>query len=266
MRYVALSSLFALFVSACCTTRAPPPQPVMVAPARVVAYYGNEHAIPDAFGGGWCYLDGQHEHDYYPDQPANYVVSGGFYYWNAPVGFTYYSGHPLPGGGWCYINGPHSHGYYPPQSEGWVYRPGSGYVYAGPYRADSPPPAEYWAHPATPVAPPPGAGAAPIHPVASAAPGNYHPVSSHSSQGIAPASAGGHPSVAPAGEHERAAGEPERVGSSTPGVTAEHPDHVAGNPSVRAQPAATPAAAPPPAAPPPGKKAVAPTPSKKKKT
>src|SRR3990172_12112801 len=47
---------------------APPPYepaPVLTPrPARGLYYYG-EHAPP---GGGWCYLEGPHEHDFYPER------------------------------------------------------------------------------------------------------------------------------------------------------------------------------------------------------
>ena len=44
-------------------------QPVVAASAAAsdVYYYGN-HFIPDAAGGGWCYVDGPHTHDYVPDR------------------------------------------------------------------------------------------------------------------------------------------------------------------------------------------------------
>jgi hypothetical protein len=109
-----------------------------------VLYYG-EHGLP---GGGWCYLEGPHEHGFYPEQPDRYVYDGGYYYWQAPVAITYYAGHPLPGGGWCYLGGPHVHEYVPPRDASWVYAPGRGYVYRGPYHAARPPPASYWVRPA----------------------------------------------------------------------------------------------------------------------
>ena len=65
--------------------QAPPPvyqpPPVVYQPPRQpdLWYYG-EHFIPDAVGGGWCYLDGPHTHDYYPDNDDHYLVEGGYYY------------------------------------------------------------------------------------------------------------------------------------------------------------------------------------------
>ncbi len=90
----------------------PPPQPVAVAvapapapaPAPVAAplqvWYAGPHFVPDAYGGGWCYEEGAHFHDYYPDRPDVYVVENGYYAYRGPWEFLYVDGHPLPGGGW----------------------------------------------------------------------------------------------------------------------------------------------------------------------
>src|SRR5689334_17627618 len=55
----------------------PAPPPVVVEappPVRAQVWYFGEHFVPDRFGGGWCYEDAAHVHDYYPDQPNVYVV------------------------------------------------------------------------------------------------------------------------------------------------------------------------------------------------
>src|SRR5689334_24831549 len=105
----------------------PPAPPVVVAPTPVprVHYFG-EHTLP---GGDWCYVDGPHEHDFYPQVGESYVYDGTYYYWRAPVVITYYAGHPVPGGGWCTLAGPHRHEYVPPRDTYWVHVAGRGYVY-----------------------------------------------------------------------------------------------------------------------------------------
>ena len=91
---------------------APPPAPVVVAPPPVPplqVWYHDEHFIPDRLGGGWCYEDGPHVHEYYPDRVDAYDVQGGYYYYNGPYEFLYVDGHPVPGGAWCYARGRHAH-------------------------------------------------------------------------------------------------------------------------------------------------------------
>ena len=121
----------------------PPPQPVpepMPPPAPMVrVFYGGQHMIPAAAGGGWCYISVPHEHDYWPDNLDWYAFNDGYYFWRGPYQFSYYSGHPLPGGGWCFISGYHHHNYFPPQDEHWHWR-GNHYVYVGPYSRTRPAP------------------------------------------------------------------------------------------------------------------------------
>ena len=143
---VAVLSLSGCVVTAGTVVPVPPP----VAPGPVEVWYGGQHAVPPALGGGWCWVDGPHVHDYFPDPICSYAFADGFYYWRGPVLFTYYGGHPLPGGGWCYIAGPHVHNYYPPRDTYWVFTPGRGYLYRGPYSAARPAPAHYWVRPAPP--------------------------------------------------------------------------------------------------------------------
>src|SRR6266498_4101925 len=151
MKKLALLPLFALLLSGCVVHAVarpyppPPVEPPPEAPLRVF-YYG-EHRLP---GGGWCYAEGAHEHEFYPEHPEYFAFENGYYFWRGggPVAITYYEGHPLPGGGWCYIAGPHVHDYFPPRDTFWVFTPGRGYYYRGPYSAARPAPAHYWVRPA----------------------------------------------------------------------------------------------------------------------
>ena len=77
MKRLALTLAVAL-LGAGCVVHTPPasvqyseyssPPPVAVAPPppapTVQVYYYGEHFIPDAYGGGWCYEDGPHVHEY----------------------------------------------------------------------------------------------------------------------------------------------------------------------------------------------------------
>ena len=127
---------------------APPPAPAYAPPPPLQISYWDQHFIPEAYGGGWCYLSGPHTHEYGPDQADYYVLDNGYYYYRGPFEFTYDSGHPLPGGGWCPYSGPHRHDYYPPQSADWRWRAGSGWYYQGHYNPSRPPPPAYWPRPA----------------------------------------------------------------------------------------------------------------------
>ena len=132
-------------------TDAPPPGlPGRRHRAPVEAWYGGEHFVPDAYGGGWCYESRPHRHDFYPDRPDAYVLDGGYYYYRGPLVFTYYEGHPVPGGGWCYARGPHRHEFLPPSGSDFSWRRDRGYVYQGAWRPQRPPPASYWPRGAAP--------------------------------------------------------------------------------------------------------------------
>src|SRR4051812_35685398 len=48
---------------------APAPEPLV---ENAVAYYG-AHPIPDAYGGGWCLVDGAHLHPFGPEWYEQYV-------------------------------------------------------------------------------------------------------------------------------------------------------------------------------------------------
>jgi hypothetical protein len=86
----------------------PVAQPVVVSqpPPRAEVYYYGQHFIPDEYGGGWCYVDGPHSHEYYPDRSDWYEQDGGYFYYRGPFEFGYYTGHPLPGGGRLGRKGP----------------------------------------------------------------------------------------------------------------------------------------------------------------
>ena len=149
-----LLTLIVLSLSGCIITMATPvadPPP----PAVVEVWFGGEHAVPAPMGGGWCWVDGPHVHDYFPDPIDAYAFSDGFYYWRAPLVFTYYGGHPMPGGGWCPIGAPHRHDYFPPYGAGFTWR-GSGWAYGGAWGPSRPPPPGWWTW-APPRPPPPAA-------------------------------------------------------------------------------------------------------------
>jgi hypothetical protein len=119
---------------------APPPAP---APAAVFWYHG-QHFVPDELGGGWCYADGPHRHDYAPDRVDAYELNEGYYYYRGPYVFSYHGGHPVPGRGWCYVRGPHTHEYFPPDGADFAWNRGRGWTYRGAWRPNRPPPASYW--------------------------------------------------------------------------------------------------------------------------
>ena len=133
MRRLALP-LFLLALSGCVVSAGmvvPDAPPMPPPPAPVVeVWYGGQHQIPAAVGGGWCWYDGPHVHDYFPDRPDWYAFDDGFLYWRGPVTFTYFGGHPLPGGGWCFVDVPHRHDYFPPYGAGFTWR-GGGWTYGG---------------------------------------------------------------------------------------------------------------------------------------
>ncbi len=155
MRRLALT-LTLLALSGCVVTTstvvpdAPPPPPQVVE-----VWYGGQHGVPASVGGGWCYYDGPHVHDYFPEPLDWYAFADGFYFWRGPVTYTYVGGHPMPGGGWCFIDVPHRHDYVPPYGGGFTWR-GSGWIYGGPYSSARPPPPTWWNY-APPRPPPPGA-------------------------------------------------------------------------------------------------------------
>ncbi|HSN91077.1 MAG TPA: hypothetical protein VLS93_07595, partial [Anaeromyxobacteraceae bacterium] len=130
---------------------APAPQPYYQPPPRLEVWYHDGHFVPEQLGGGWCYLDGPHVHDYYPDRPDWYVLDYGYYWYTGPYHFSYWDGHPIPGGGWCYMHRFHRHDYAPPRGSDFVWRPSErAYLYSGPFRPNRLPPRNYWVAPAPP--------------------------------------------------------------------------------------------------------------------
>jgi hypothetical protein len=148
MKRLALVASLALFAG--CFVRATPYSSYQSGPSggerSEVYYYGN-HFIPDSAGGGWCYIDGPHQHDYFPERDDYYDYDQGYYWYRGPFLFAFFGGHPFPGGSWCFVNGPHQHDYHPPAGSDWRWNR-TGYVYQGSFRPERPPPASYWARPA----------------------------------------------------------------------------------------------------------------------
>ena len=163
MRRIPLTMLL-LSISGCVVTAGtvmpdpPPPAPV------VEVWYGGQHAVPPGSAGGWCWYDGPHAHDYFPDRPDWFVYGDGFLYWRGPVVFTYYGGHPMPGGGWCFVDVAHRHDYRPPYGAGFTWR-GGGWAYGGSWGPSRPPPRGWWirfAAPSTPACRRPPARPGPV--------------------------------------------------------------------------------------------------------
>jgi hypothetical protein len=119
--------------------------------AKVVEYV-SQHPVPHKFGGGFCYIEVPHVHNYGPADPRMYRENNGQYYFvgdPAPFDYdgpryTYYGGHPIPEAeirfghpAYCYIQGPHYHWYQPPPQAQFQLS-GGAYWYVGDY-----PPAYY---------------------------------------------------------------------------------------------------------------------------
>ena len=94
--------------------------------------YVGGHVIPDANGGGWCFVSAQHNHGYAPDYPSYYGNDSGYYAYRGPVSFYFYGYHPVPtghGSGWCNLHGRHVHRYHPGRRGGWQYHRGRRYYW-----------------------------------------------------------------------------------------------------------------------------------------
>jgi hypothetical protein len=118
MKKVLLLSAFMLILfSACIYYTGYPPSYVQY------VYYG-AHPIPSYLGGGMCYINGRHIHEYPPENEyAFYYYENTYFYIGTSI--TYYGPHPIPpqfGGGICMIHGYHTHNYYP-SGGGYVYYP-----------------------------------------------------------------------------------------------------------------------------------------------
>lgn len=98
------------------------------AQAKTVGYL-SQHPVPHKYGGGFCYIDVAHVHNYPPEDPRMFrELSGQFYFVGDPAPFeydgpryAYYGAHPVAAAEaqfghpvYCYIKGPHYHGYQPP--------------------------------------------------------------------------------------------------------------------------------------------------------
>ena len=117
---------------------------VTVAQARTVEYL-SQHPVPHKFGGGFCYIEIPHVHNYPPDDPRMYRENNGqFYFVGDPAPFnydgprySYYGAHPVVDAEvqlghpiYCYIKGPHYHWYQPP-SQAQFQLSGGAYWYVG---------------------------------------------------------------------------------------------------------------------------------------
>jgi hypothetical protein len=121
------------------------------AQARIVEYV-SQHPVPHKFGGGFCYIDVPHVHNYPPDDPRMYRENNGqFYFMGDPAPFNYegpryayYGAHPVAEAqirlghpAYCYIKGPHYH-WYQPAAQAQFQMSGGAYWYVGSF-----PPAYY---------------------------------------------------------------------------------------------------------------------------
>jgi len=118
MKRIFLLSVFVLILfSGCIYYTSYPPQSVQY------VYYGN-HPIPSYLGGGMCYIQGRHIHDYAPENAYSFYYYENTYFY-VGTSISYYGPHPIPyqfGGGICMIHGYHTHNYYP-AGNGYVYYP-----------------------------------------------------------------------------------------------------------------------------------------------
>jgi hypothetical protein len=117
-----------------------------VAQATVVRYM-SQHPLPRKMGGGFCYIDVSHVHDFGPSDPRMYrQVDGQYYFVGDPSPFSYegprhayYGPHPIVEANvqfgrpeYCYLQGPHYHWYQPPPQASFELR-GGAYWYTGTY-------------------------------------------------------------------------------------------------------------------------------------
>jgi hypothetical protein len=116
------------------------------AEAAVVRYM-SQHPLPRKMGGGFCYIDVPHVHDFGPSDPRMYrQVDGQYYFVGDPSPFNYegprhafYGPHPIVEANinfgqpeYCYLQGPHYHWYEPPPRANFELR-GGAYWYTGAY-------------------------------------------------------------------------------------------------------------------------------------
>jgi hypothetical protein len=109
--------------------------------------YMSQHPLPRKMGGGFCYIDAPHVHDFGPSDPRMYQqIDGQFYFVGDPSPFdyqgprhAYYGAHPVVEANvqfghpvYCYLRGPHYHWYQPPPQATFELR-GGAYWYTGAY-------------------------------------------------------------------------------------------------------------------------------------
>jgi hypothetical protein len=112
-----------------------------------VVQYMSQHPMPRKLGGGFCYIDAPHYHDFAPSDPRMYrQIDGQYYFVGDPAPFDYqgprhsfYGPHPVAEVGvqggqpvYCYLQGPHYHWYQPPPQAQFELR-GGAYWYTGTY-------------------------------------------------------------------------------------------------------------------------------------
>jgi hypothetical protein len=112
-----------------------------------VVRYMSQHPLPRKLGGGFCYIDVPHVHDFGPSDPRMYrQVDGEYYFVGDPTPFdyqgprtAYYGPHPIVDAdvqlgqpAYCYLQGPHFHAYAPPPQAAFELR-GGAYWFTGTY-------------------------------------------------------------------------------------------------------------------------------------
>jgi hypothetical protein len=112
-----------------------------------VVHYMSQHPLPRKMGGGFCYIDVAHVHDFGPSDPRMYrQIDGQYYFVGDPSPFNYegprsayYGPHPIVEANvqlghpeYCYLQGPHYHSYAPPAQASFELR-GGAYWYTGNY-------------------------------------------------------------------------------------------------------------------------------------
>jgi hypothetical protein len=118
-----------------------------VSAQAAVVRYMSQHPLPRKMGGGFCYIDVPHVHDFGPSDPRMYrQVDGEYYFVGDPSPFNYegprhafYGPHPIVEANvqfghpeYCYLQGPHYHWYEPPAQASFELR-GGAYWFTGTY-------------------------------------------------------------------------------------------------------------------------------------
>jgi hypothetical protein len=114
-----------------------------------VVQYMSQHPLPRKLGGGFCYIDVTHVHDFGPSDARMYrQVDGQLYFVGDPTPFeyqgprfAYYGAHPVAETHvhfgqpvYCYLRGPHYHWYQPtPQAQASFELRGGAYWFTGTY-------------------------------------------------------------------------------------------------------------------------------------